>query len=234
MVWLNWHVTDSLYLHVYRIIKQNIGQWGNLPTHCKRYRRTDMPHWSEFEYLGIQPTVKKDPYLCDCLHTYPRPLIHSSSKSILYKFELSSAYVTSKELRIYNSADSKGASFRSKYRNGNLHVDGRIFFWLFKIDKLTTSIYMDHAFVLLINRTGTDITAILVFKLELNKCFAFRLYYKYYDSPIHCYCDSFYTYWHTTVGSLGFHAFPRHGPVPLCLCPWKCCFCTLEKGHIMK
>lgn len=45
---------------------------------------------------------------------------------------------------------------------------------------------MDHAFVLLINRTGTDITAILVFKLELNKCFAFRLYYKYYDSPIHC------------------------------------------------
>lgn len=106
--------------------------------------------------------------------------------------------------------------------------------WLFKIDKLTTSINMYHAFVLLINRTGTDIIAILVFKLELNKCFAFRLYYKYYDSPIHCYCDSFYTYWHTTVGSLGFRAFPRHGPVPLCLCPWKCCFCTLEKGHRIK
>lgn len=50
---------------------------------------------------------------------------------------------------------------------------------------------MDHAFVLLINRTGTDIIAILVFKLELNKCFTFHLYYKYYDSPIHCYCDLF-------------------------------------------
>lgn len=34
---------------------------------------------------------------------------------------------------------------------------------------------MDHAFVLLINRTGTDITAILVFKLELNKCFALSI-----------------------------------------------------------
>lgn len=50
---------------------------------------------------------------------------------------------------------------------------------------------MDHAFVLLINRTGTDIIAILVFKLELNKSFTFHLYYKYYDSPIHCYCDLF-------------------------------------------
>lgn len=101
---------------------------GQFPIQCKRYRRTDMPHWSKLEYLGSQPTVKKDPYLCDYLHTYPRPLTHSSNKteSILYKFELSSAYVTSKEFRIYNSAVSKGALFRSKYRNGSLHVEGRI------------------------------------------------------------------------------------------------------------
>lgn len=63
--------------------------------------------------------------------------------------------------------------------------------WFFKIDKLIISIYMDYVFVFLINWIGIDIIVILVFKLELNKCFVFCLYYKYYDSLIYCYCDLF-------------------------------------------
>lgn len=143
-------------------------------------------------------------------------------------------YVILKELRIYNFVDFKGVLFCLKYRNGNLYVDGRIFFWFFKIDKLIISIYMYYVFVFLINWIGIDIIVILVFKLELNKCFIFYLYYKYYDSLIYCYCDLFYIYWYIIVGSLGFCVFLWYGLVLFCLCFWKCCFCILEKGYRIK
>jgi hypothetical protein len=38
-----------------------------------------------------------------------------------------------------------------------------------------------------------------------------------------------YTYWHTTVESWGFHAFPPRELKPLCLCPWIHWSCTLLK-----
>lgn len=145
---------------------------GQFPIQCKRYRRTDMPHWSKLEYLGSQPTVKKDPYLCDYLHTYPRPLTHSSNKteSVLYKFELSSDLHTlhQRNSEFTTPPSLKVHCFVRSIEMGACMWREELKIWLFKIDKLTTSIYMYHAFVLLINRIGTDIIAILVFKLELN------------------------------------------------------------------
>lgn len=73
-----------------------------------------MPHWSKLEYLGSQTIVKKTRTFATIFIHTPDQITHSSSKSILYKFELSFGILYIKGILNLQLTDPIGALFHSK------------------------------------------------------------------------------------------------------------------------